>query len=144
MCRLDGGGGNGGGDDKFSVVTRIHKHLSWDHLHIRTVKLLTRSERERIVITAIISRLNHSKAKRMRDALANGKNYAMQHTKKGEFRCAPLKMITDVRRFVCALFSHKQFFLATEKEIQNDSLCGWRAEYGVKIYRENRKHLFIT
>lgn len=29
-------------DDKFSVVTRIQKHLSWDHLHIWTVKLLAK------------------------------------------------------------------------------------------------------
>lgn len=54
----NGSSDGGGGDDKFSVVTRIQKHLSWDHLHIWTVKLLGNAREHSIVITAIISRLN--------------------------------------------------------------------------------------
>ena len=93
-----------GGDDKFSVVTRIQKHLSWDHLHIRTVKLLTRCQRERetkrIVIMAIISRLSiESEAHVMRwrkDEKLCGAT---------KMWCAPLKVITDASELRGRAFS---------------------------------------
>lgn len=90
-------------DDKFSVVTRIQKHLSWDDLHIWAVKLRGRGrvyerkgEKWRIVIIAIISRLSTEwwSAMKVQRRPKYGKCGAEDTTR----WCGELKMITDARQ----------------------------------------------
>lgn len=142
-------------DDKFSVVTRIQKHLSWDDLHIWTVKLRGRGkvherkgEKWRIVIIAIISRLSTEWWSAMKVQRRPKYGNAVQKTQRDD--AVNWKWLQMRDRF------ESTFRWQYSTKEPNDDLLPWAAKQvnvrkpryqKPRMWRklhENRKHLFIT